>query len=649
MLALDYGRTVIARARIRTGAPDPLLARLQVESALANATLAPDGLPPSAILLVRKLADSSHDRLGIGRGSLGVRPEWEHALRSRLAALAACAARPTRNAVPESAEAVLFADESELLACLARDWVHGAGARWWWRTLFPDRDLAAAVIRAWRDRVECVPAAMRHLHASGDDAIVVSRLGARVVGTFLQAVLRVYGLTQLGAALAMLFETQPARSEKVTGRTAESGLRATLLAQATRVDAPWSHYLPTNTAASLGPQRAAFLGVCLSLADAPQSTRTSAYAARLREWVRYQLPAESERIVVPAALTPDPNGDGPRPSPGEIDRDGAIPAEATPIVLRAVEHPIPGDWAHAPLGHVPPVPLPAAREHKGAARAMSPQGPPPVPHESGLATGAGSEPCIETEWGGVLFLINLGLFLELYGDFANPGRAGIELPVWDFAALIGEDLAGPGLREDPIWALLAQLSGRGTHEEPGVDFHPQPDWRMPVSWLRSAAPGSLARARIRRGRLRVLHAAGFAVLDLPVRPRHARTQLAREIAPYVHAGVVDEGALPPPARTRHPAGSGTARARRRGATLAQWLGWMLPFVRHRLVKALGLQHTADIAPALLQRAARVFVTPTRIDARFALAELPVAVRLSGLDRDPGWVPAAGRTIRFHFE
>ena len=35
-------------------------------------------------------------------------------------------------------------------------------------------------------------------------------------------------------------------------------------------------------------------------------------------------------------------------------------------------------------------------------------------------------------------------------------------------------------------------------------------------------------------------------------------------------------------------------------------------------------------------------------ARFGLRELPIEVRLSGLDRDPGWVPAAGRFVAFHF-
>jgi hypothetical protein len=46
--------------------------------------------------------------------------------------------------------------------------------------------------------------------------------------------------------------------------------------------------------------------------------------------------------------------------------------------------------------------------------------------------------------------------------------------------------------------------------------------------------------------------------------------------------------------------------------------------------------------------ARVTVTPTHLDVFFKLSELPIAIRLSGLDRNPGWVPAAGRYIMLHF-
>jgi len=34
--------------------------------------------------------------------------------------------------------------------------------------------------------------------------------------------------------------------------------------------------------------------------------------------------------------------------------------------------------------------------------------------------------------------------------------------------------------------------------------------------------------------------------------------------------------------------------------------------------------------------------------RLSLTELPLEIRLAGLDRDPGWIPAAGRFLAFHF-
>jgi len=38
-----------------------------------------------------------------------------------------------------------------------------------------------------------------------------------------------------------------------------------------------------------------------------------------------------------------------------------------------------------------------------------------------------------------------------------------------------------------------------------------------------------------------------------------------------------------------------------------------------------------------------------LDLFFELSEHPLEIRLAGLDRDPGWVPAAGRFVRFHYQ
>jgi hypothetical protein len=47
--------------------------------------------------------------------------------------------------------------------------------------------------------------------------------------------------------------------------------------------------------------------------------------------------------------------------------------------------------------------------------------------------------------------------------------------------------------------------------------------------------------------------------------------------------------------------------------------------------------------------ARVHTLAAHVDIHFDLADLPLQVRFAGLDRDPGWVPAAGRFIAFYFD
>lgn len=73
------------------------------------------------------------------------------------------------------------------------------------------------------------------------------------------------------------------------------------------------------------------------------------------------------------------------------------------------------------------------------------------------------------------------------------------------------------------------------------------------------------------------------------------------------------------------------------------------YMRARLCLALGVPRFREIRRLLLVREARVALSTTRLDATFPLATHPVEIRAAGLDRDPGWIPAAGRDIRLHFQ
>ena len=55
------------------------------------------------------------------------------------------------------------------------------------------------------------------------------------------------------------------------------------------------------------------------------------------------------------------------------------------------------------------------------------------------------------------------------------------------------------------------------------------------------------------------------------------------------------------------------------------------------------------APDRLRVPARLYVTSSHVDVVLALRDIDLRVRRAGLDRDPGWKPAFGRVISFHFE
>jgi hypothetical protein len=165
--------TTIRNLHAVGAADDPLAIRLRLERALGAADLHVPGMPPAAILCVRRLPDPLPGRLDLD--ALMPAPAWEDAMRAALGRMGQRAARPALGMPPPDAPAVWFEDRAELLACLARDWCTGVLAEhWWWHTLLRDRaatnDLPRRLYAAWRATPEAVPAALALLHDCGAGA-----------------------------------------------------------------------------------------------------------------------------------------------------------------------------------------------------------------------------------------------------------------------------------------------------------------------------------------------------------------------------------------------------------------------------------------------------------------------------------------------
>jgi len=82
---------------------------------------------------------------------------------------------------------------------------------------------------------------------------------------------------------------------------------------------------------------------------------------------------------------------------------------------------------------------------------------------------------------------------------------------------------------------------------------------------------------------------------------------------------------------------------------AHWVACLRLYLEARIARALGEDDPAAAIAMLCRRPARIALAGEDVIVGFALDDHPLAIRLAGLDRDPGWIPAARRSIRYRFE
>jgi hypothetical protein len=692
---VSAGEAVLGRVRVWSDALDPALARLRLEQVLAGGEWRPPGLPPSAILCVRRLADPRPGTLRLDVGGERPPPQWERALASALARLLTDAARPALRAVPAGAEAVLFADRAELLACLARDTCDGvAWTHWWWRGLLRGsagpRD---AVIATWLEQPERAPAAIELLAAWDTAARFASLLPVQAAHELAVRAAAAFGASALHAVLVA---GAPATASNAEPDGAGSGR-----------EPPWRWIAPEAAAARPEVHQELALGVLLSLRRAPATARTRVFAELTSAWLAVtdcaataaplgsarqraavaaggtaprpvRTPARSRKPGLRSPTAPGdaaaepPERDRPgermpgarpvaevRPDGADVDPDGSARGEATagppaPRIKHRDPRPAgeqaaaglarpragPG-WAQQPDGEdvprsrpgEPSMRLPASTTPAPAAGRRAPL--PAARSSDSKAAPEATETAIDTSLGGLFYLLNLALQLDLYGDFTRPLEPGIALDPWEFAYLLGVGLLG-GRRPDPVWQLLTELAGRHQGETPGHGFRPPRAWRVPRVWLEPLDHDGAWTWSAAAGLLRARHPRGFVVVAAPRTQAPPAEQLRLELkrlAPVAPSPALRRTTLP--SEPRRP--------------LARWNARMTAYCRARLEAVLDIEPGESAAELLLAHRARVFATPSHLDVVLSLETLPVSIRRAGLDRDPGWIPAARRYLTFHFE
>ncbi len=132
------------------------------------------------------------------------------------------------------------------------------------------------------------------------------------------------------------------------------------------------------------------------------------------------------------------------------------------------------------------------------------------------------------------------------------------------------------------------------------------------------------------------------MLDLPLTGDDLLKQLAQELLTYQDQQPITlcplENVILPALYTSNPADI--------SPQIVRWLDRLIPYLYSRLQRALATND--DPIPTLCMHHAHIALTTTHLDISLSLAALPIELRMAGLDRNPGWVPAAGHYITFYF-
>lgn len=432
-LHLSAGHTLAQRGAMRR----------QMVNALGYADLEPRGLPPQAILIVRQLQDPAPGVLLKGDAwQAGNR--WGDGARGKVDRLWRSAARPAQGSVPANAEAVWFGDMAEWLACLSLDLYHGlAHLRWWWHMRLNTpalRQSPAPLAAVWQAEAQWLPAALATLHEQSSIPVteLVSRLSANERQQLRRTILLVHSLPQsLDRSLAAeTWRQWIPNPQKIGSDLAKTEATAALLLAI--------HYAPAKLRQTVhNPSAAGSAAGVSSVGAAHKGTLPLAPPTTERASNDYP---DSRPVATGQAGTPTVTD---KPAIERRTSAKTKPAEPTDSSVN-------GQFRTAPVN---------AKDSAAAAQ----EAPPPAVLESASSKTL-SKPAFKdvapvldrpeglaTTLGGAWFLINLLILLDLLDD--GPFEPPPWVSPWLKLELLAQRMLAEPADDDPLWAVLAALSG----------------------------------------------------------------------------------------------------------------------------------------------------------------------------------------------
>ncbi len=214
---------------------------------------------------------------------------------------------------------------------------------------------------------------------------------------------------------------------------------------------------------------------------------------------------------------------------------------------------------------------------------------------------------LRTQYGGLFFLINALLAMGLYPDFTQQLGSRLAIAPLRLIDRIAMRHFGSQYRRDPMHKLLRVISANGAL--PTI-------WQVRAEWLNAFDGAAKVTKHIGGRRVTQWHSSGFPLSDRNLRAGHDLLYKTQSTPPIL-----------PSSRD------------------ARWIACLTHYLEARIRRATG---PANLGLDALEMPAEIQLIDDQIMIRFELTDLPLALRLAGLDRNPGWLPAEGRSVAFEF-
>lgn len=659
-MMLQVKETHISHLIFRGNTKDPLAVQMQLSQLLDTIEFLPPGIPASAILVVRSFADPLPHAWQLSGTSYKPGIAWHTAVQKKMQRLFNSASRPSKGMVSSNAEAVYFFDRSEFLACLTQDWLKGLLlTHWWWKSFIKNIDVNDYVQKQWLQSIESVPGALQQLSRVDMAVPLVDELSDEFVLKLTVFLVKVHGLRNL--IMLESYQYQMSNEDVICF-----------------IRPRWIEIVPELKRIQLTAARTVFLLIGMSLVRAPSYIRSNEFTRDIKafhEFVKKRELVNTTRCESDTELEKD-KFELARPSTSitsSADKVDLVFSENLNKKRKnlTTAHVNNSERIGKPTEFLSGYMKKFNNKNKQSASDLSlmtksvkynndsefinfdsqyesnTESTDSSLHGHKLSYVNESVEFLhwETQYGGAFFLINLAIYLELYGDFTQPEKPGIDLPVWDFVAILLDLFTDSKVKNDPLWLLLAELSGRSEPQIPGVYFDPPERWCMPVSWVKLFKTDLPWQVLATKNQRAVIHPFGFIVSDIKCNTGDLQIRLEEAISPYQEAGLIASLENTNALRSIR---SPDETMKHYPEKLQSWLRYIYLYAAVRLQRAINVSPD-KLGDYFCKYPANIKISSTQLIVTYDINQLPLQVRMSGLDRDPGWVPAASRDIRFVFE